>query len=122
MWRAGFCLMPLAFVELALGKTGWQGLALNPNLFLVQAYCIAAGSVLAFALWNNALRHWPTSQVLLFNNLIPLSTMTWAHFWLGESVTHTFWISMALIAAGVCLGQSSLEKERRSEAFPETEL
>ena len=64
----------------------------------------------AYALWNNALRHWPTSQVFLFNNLIPLSTMTWAHFCLGEPVTRTFWLAMALIVAGVVLGQTKWQK------------
>jgi drug/metabolite transporter (DMT)-like permease len=64
-----------------------------------------AGGVIAFALWNNALKHWPTSQVLLFNNLIPVSTMAWSHFWLGEQVTSTFWAAMILIACGVALGQ-----------------
>jgi drug/metabolite transporter (DMT)-like permease len=41
----------------------------------------------------------------LYNNLIPLSTMLWAHFTLGEAVTTTFWVAMALIVAGVLLGQ-----------------
>jgi drug/metabolite transporter (DMT)-like permease len=71
----------------------------------VQAYCIIAGGVAAFAIWNNALRRWPTSQVLLFNNLIPLSTMCWAHVWLREPITPTFWLAMSLVVAGVVLGQ-----------------
>jgi drug/metabolite transporter (DMT)-like permease len=52
-----------------------------------------------------ALRRWPTSRVYLFNNLIPLSTATWAHFTLGEEVSPTFWLAMAMIVAGVMLGQ-----------------
>jgi drug/metabolite transporter (DMT)-like permease len=103
MWRAGLLLLPLAGVEL------WQrgGLLWRWDLVLVQIYCILAGGVVAFALWNQALRHWPTSQVLLFNNLIPISTMTWAHFWLGEKFTPTFWFAMALIIAGVVMSQIS---------------
>jgi drug/metabolite transporter (DMT)-like permease len=42
---------------------------------------------------------------MLFNNLIPLSTMTWAYFFLGEPITHTFWAAMVLIIAGVVLGR-----------------
>ena len=61
----------------------------------------------SFAIWNHALRRWPTSQVLLFNNLIPVSTMTWAHFCLGEPITPTFWFAMTLIVAGVVLGQTN---------------
>ncbi len=101
MWRAGLVLLPLAGVEI------WQrgGIAWDWNLCLVQIYCILAGGVVAFGIWNQALRSWPTSQVLLFNNLIPLSTMTWAHFWLGEKVTPTFWLAMLLIIAGVIVSQ-----------------
>jgi drug/metabolite transporter (DMT)-like permease len=77
---------------------------------LVQLYCIVAGSVIAFAIWNNALRHWRASQVLLFSNLIPSSTMAWAWFCLGEPVTSTFWLAMLLIVGGVVLGQTNWQK------------
>jgi drug/metabolite transporter (DMT)-like permease len=117
MWRAGAWLMPLALIEV-----GRRGLAWDSNVVLVQAYCIVAGGVLAFGIWNNALRHWPTSQVLLFNNLIPLSTMTWAHFWLGEAVTSTFWLAMLLVAGGVIIGQMSLEKGSGPQPLAQTEL
>jgi len=101
MWRAGVWLLPLALIEMARST-----MPVTPKLLGVQFYCIVAGGVVAFALWNNALRHWPTSRVLLFNNLIPVSTLTWAHFCLGEAVTPTFWLAMILIATGVILGQT----------------
>lgn len=107
MWRAGLLLLPLGLVELSRAS-----LPVTPKLLAVQLYCITAGGVVAFALWNNALRHWPTSQVLLFNNLIPLSTMSWAHFCLGEAVTPTFWTAMILIVMGVALGQTDWRKTR----------
>lgn len=113
MWRAGVLLMPFAAVEL-----GKRGLVWRPELLAVHAYCIVAGGVIAFAIWNNALRHWPTSQVLLFNNLIPLSTMLWAHFCLGETVTPTFWLAMALVAAGVILGQTDWQRFLEPRAVP----
>ena len=68
--------------------------------------------------WNNALRHWKTSEVYLFNNLIPLSTMLWAHFTLGEPMTPTFWIAMALVAAGVLLGQAKWQALFAGRWFP----
>jgi drug/metabolite transporter (DMT)-like permease len=105
MWRAGALLMPLGLVEVA-----WKGLPWNKSLVLVQLYCIFAGGVIAYALWNSALRYWPTSQVFLFNNLIPISTMAWAWACLGEPVTPSFWLAMALIVAGVVLGQAKWEK------------
>lgn len=111
MWRAGVWLLPVGAVEVAQ-----HGLPFTWQLGAIQLYCILAGGVIAFAIWNNALRHWPTSQVLLFNNLIPLSTMTWSHCWLGEPVTSTFWIAMVLVAAGVVLGQASFRKSATAEA------
>jgi drug/metabolite transporter (DMT)-like permease len=77
---------------------------------LSQVYCVFGGGVMAYALWNNALRHWPTSRVFLFNNLIPLSTMTWSHFCLGETVTSTFWVAILWIVSGVVLGQANWQK------------
>ena len=101
MWRAGMWLLPVGLFELYP-----RGLIWRANLAWVQTYCIVAGGVVTFALWNRALRYWPASQVLLFNNLIPLSTMTWAYFTLGESITPTFWLAMILVLAGVFLGQT----------------
>ena len=105
MWRAGALLLPIGIYEVAT-----RGLPLGRMQIGVQIYCTLAGGVFAFAVWSNALRHWPTSQVLLFNNLIPLSTMTWAHFCLSEAITPTFWAAMVLIAAGVILGQMRFGK------------
>lgn len=105
MWRAGAMLLPLALVEVAI-----RGLVWRTDFVLVQIYCLVAGGVVAYALWNTALKHWPTSQVLLFNNLIPLSTMTWAWACLREPVTQTFWVAMMLIVTGVVLGQGRWEK------------
>ena len=101
MWRAGIWLSPLAVIEMTS-----NAISVTPKQLGVQSYCIVAGGVMAFALWNNALRHWPASRVMLFNNLIPVSTLTWAHFCLGEAVSPTFWVAMILIAAGVILGQT----------------
>lgn len=116
MWRAGVWLLPVGLLEVLQ-----EGLPFDWHLGAIQLYCILAGGVVAFAIWNNALQHWPTSQVLLFNNLIPLSTMTWSHFWLGEAVTSTFWGAMILIAAGVGLGQTSLRSARTSAAIAQPE-
>jgi drug/metabolite transporter (DMT)-like permease len=105
--------MPLALLE-----TAPSGLAWRADLGWVQLYCILAGGVAAFVLWNNALRHWPTSRVLLFSNLVPLSTMIWAHVWLNEPVTRTFWLAMALVAGGVLLGQPGWRKLLAPASLP----
>lgn len=113
MWRAGVLLLPLGFLEI-----GTRGLPWNMRLVLVQGYCILAGGVVAFALWNHALRHWQTSEVYLFNNLVPLSTMLWAHFCLGEPMTSTFWIAMALIVSGVAIGQTNWRRVLAARWLP----
>lgn len=100
MWMAGVLLLPLGLIEIAV-----SGFSANLPQIGVQIYCVLLGAVVPYAIWNSALRHWRTSQVMLFNNLIPLSTMTWAYFFLGEPITHTFWVAMVLIIAGVVLGQ-----------------
>ena len=105
MWMSGVLLMPFGLAEIYM-----HGLVVNAGCLGVQAFCILFGSVIPYALWNNALGRWRTSRVVLFNNLIPLSTMTWAHFFLGEPVTSTFWAAMILIVAGVVFGQANWQK------------
>ncbi len=105
IFRAGLWLLPLALVEVAR-----RGVVLRMDLFLVHGYCVLAGGVLAYIFWNNALRHWETSKVFLFNNLIPVSTMIWSHFCLGEPVTRTFGLAMILVVLGVVLGQTQWQK------------
>ena len=100
MWMAGVWLLPIGLIELAM-----HGFAVNSEQAGVLAFCVMFGGVVPYALWNSALRHWRTSQVMLFNNLIPLSSGVWAHYFLGEPLTHTFWAAMVLIVAGVILGQ-----------------
>jgi drug/metabolite transporter (DMT)-like permease len=99
MWRAAAWLTPGAVWELAHEQVAFAWAPVG-----VQAYCTIFGGVIAFALYNNALRHWPVSQVFLFGNLIPASTMVWAWLLLGEPVTSTFWAAMLLVATGVALG------------------
>lgn len=104
-WRTALLLAPLAVVELFSARLVWRW-----DGAFVQLFSIIGGGVVAFVLWNNALRYWKTSQVYLFNNLVPITTMTWAHFCLKEPITRTFWISMALIGTGVFLGQANWQK------------
>jgi drug/metabolite transporter (DMT)-like permease len=113
MWRAGTLLLPLALIEIYRGGLVWRA-----DVAAVQLYCIVAGGVVSFAMWSNALRYWPTSQVLLFNNLIPLSTMIWARVWLGESITHTFWLAMLLVLGGVLIAQLNWGKLIAMRALP----
>ena len=113
MWRAGVLLMPLGLFEVSRAHLSWR-----TDLVLIQLYCTIAGGVIAFGLWNHALRCWPASRVLLFNNVIPLSTTTWAFFCLGEPVTATFGLAMILIVAGVVLGQTNWQRWLAADTLP----
>ena len=105
MWRAGLLLLPFAIVEAIVRGATWRW-----DVAVVHSYTIIFGVVVAFALWGNALRHWPTSKVYLFNNLVPVSTALWAHVTLGEAISPNFWIAMLLIVAGVLIGQTDWER------------
>jgi len=111
MWRAGVLMLPFGIGELLI-----FGFHPVPIQFAVQTFCILGGGVMAFGIWTMALRRWETSKVYLFNNLVPLTTMLWAHYSLGEVVTSTFWIAMALIMAGVIMGQWRRPEIARNEA------
>ncbi|HTQ49350.1 MAG TPA: DMT family transporter [Candidatus Acidoferrales bacterium] len=105
MWMSGVLLLPFGLAEIST-----RSLPLNASSLGVLGFCVLFGGVIPYALWNDALRRWHTSRVMLFNNLIPLSTMTWAHFFLREPITPTFWAAMILIVAGVLLGQMNWPK------------
>ena len=106
MWMAGIWLIPAGLWELHLRHLP----AIDAPSLGVMLFCIILGAVIAYALWNNALRHWPAAQVMLFSNLIPLSTSFWAFIFLHEHITGTFWAAMILVVTGVILGQTSLLK------------
>ncbi|HEU6447445.1 MAG TPA: DMT family transporter [Verrucomicrobiae bacterium] len=105
MWMSGVWLLPIGLVEIIFHR-----FTFDRQHLAVQSLCIIFGGVVPYAFWNNALRHWQASRVLLFNNLIPVTTATWAHFVLGEPLTPTFWLAMILIVAGVVLGQMDWTK------------
>jgi drug/metabolite transporter (DMT)-like permease len=100
MWMAGAWLLPFGLLEIS-----WQGIPVDARHLLVQTFCIFIGGVVPYALWNNALRHWRTSQVMLFNNLIPFTTSIWGFFMLHEAITSTFCVALVLIILGVVIGQ-----------------
>lgn len=101
MWRAAAWLTPVTLWELAKhGPLPWTG-----TLLAVHSYCTVFGGVVAFVLYTQALRHWPVSQVFLFNNLIPASTMAFSWLLMGERVTGTFWLALLMVSGAVFAGQ-----------------
>jgi drug/metabolite transporter (DMT)-like permease len=104
-WRAGVILLPVSAIEILTGS-----FPLKPNLVMVQVYCVLASGVVAFILWNNGLRWWPTSRVYLFNNLIPVTTMIFAFLYIDEAISPTFWVALLFIVSGVLLGQTNWQR------------
>jgi drug/metabolite transporter (DMT)-like permease len=105
MWMSGVWLLPLGLCEIARHRP-----CVDSAHLLIQGGCILLGGVVPYALWNSALRHWQTSRVMFFSNLIPLSTATWAHLTMGEPMTPTFCGAMFFIVAGVVLGNADWPK------------
>lgn len=105
MWMSGVWLLPVAIYEIAA-----HGVPLDAPHVGVQTLAVIFGGLVPYALWNSALRHWQTSRVMLFNNFIPLTTATWAHYALGEPLTPTFFTAMALVILGVVVGQMDWSK------------
>jgi drug/metabolite transporter (DMT)-like permease len=113
MWMSGVWLLPFGLAEIAA-----QGFTADAPHFAVQSLCVLFGGVIPYAFWNSALRHWQVSRVLMFNNLIPLTTIVWVHFTLGEPITPTFCTATTLIIAGVVLSQADWSKIFRTpESF-----
>ncbi len=107
-WRAGLLLLPFMIWELSrtppvfeMRLIGWQG------------FSILAGTIVGLGIWNSVLRHWPASRALLFNNLIPVFTMLWAWQCLGDPITATFGMAVALVVAGVFVGLAPWKKKPR---------
>jgi drug/metabolite transporter (DMT)-like permease len=109
MWRAGIWLLGPALVELAVRRAG----TVDARSLGVYVFCVTLGGAAPFALWNQALAHWPPSRVFLFSNLIPLSSALWARAALGEALTATFGFAMLLIVSGVLLGQVNWARRLR---------
>jgi len=113
MLRGGIWLMPVAAYDILR-----HGIVWHTSLVLCQCYGFLCGGVLAYAFWNNGLKHWPVSRVFLFNNLIPLTTMACSRIFLKEPITPTFWLAMILVITGVALGQARWEKVLGSRWVP----
>lgn len=105
MWMSGVWLLPVAVME-----TAAHGVVLDAPHLAIQSLCVLFGGVAPYALWNSAFHHWQTSRVMLFNNFIPLTTALWSYYTLGEPLTPTFFVAMALVILGVVLGQMDWSK------------
>ena len=95
-WRTTLLTSPFFLYDIATQTIEW-----STPVVIAFVYTAIGPSILAFLAWSYALRHWPTSKVMLFVNLIPLMTALWAYAILGETVGRDFWIAVSFVAAGV---------------------
>jgi len=73
------------------------------NLLLIILYLGAGASVLAFLLWNAAIRRLGAGRTALFGNLIPIFSTMEAVWLLGEEITAIHIISGLLVIGGLVI-------------------
>lgn len=111
MWRAGVLLIPFSLWELTTVGIEWR-----LDAWLIFLYSVFGPGVFSFALWSNALHRWPTSQVYLFNNIIPVWTVFWTWLFFREPIAANVWIALILIVSGVVLSTRSWSQPKDSES------
>jgi len=75
----------------------------NTQLFLIVLYLGAGTSVIAFLLWNEAIRRLGAGRTALFGNLIPVFSTLEAVWLLGEEITAIHIISGLLVIGGLVI-------------------
>ena len=93
-----FVPLALLFEPAARAPRGWPLPALGATLFLGLG-----GSLLAYLLWNYALRHRPGRQVALFSNLVPVVGVAGGALLLHERLRSAVFFGGALIVAAAVL-------------------
>lgn len=93
-----FTLLALPLEPASRAPAQWP----RPALWAVL-YLGIGGSVLAYFLWNYALRHRPARQVAIFSNLVPLVGALGARWLLGEPLPPGAWAGGALVIGAACL-------------------
>lgn len=94
--RTAILLSPFALYDQVNASIPW-----NTNAVIAHIYATIGPTIVAFMAWSFALKHWPTSKVMLFVNWVPLLTALWAKVILDESIHSNFWVAMVCVAAGV---------------------
>ncbi len=100
-YQLGISSVVLALLSLLLGESWgghWSGFAIGS--IAVQTVVGAFASYLA---WMWMLGRYPSTQISAFVFLTPLFALLFGMLWLGESVTLTLALSLALVAVGIVL-------------------
>ncbi|SDS04510.1 probable blue pigment (indigoidine) exporter [Agrococcus carbonis] len=105
----------LLLVPLALAIEGVPG-AVPPTALLGYAYIAAIPTTLAFVCWFGALRHLTAGQVGLLGLLNPVTGVLLGVLLGAELLTAWQWLGIAVVLAGIALGQTTARQGTPSRA------
>ena len=74
---------------------------LPPQAWLAAAFLSVACTLLAFGMWNIAVRHWPASTVSLFVYLNPPLTALFSYLFFGLGITFYFFAGGSVMLGGI---------------------
>ena len=100
-YQVAFTGVALSVVSLALGEV-WTW-AWSPFAWLSVAVQTGVGAFASYLAWMWMLGHYPATKISAFVFLTPLFALLFGNLMLGEAVTATLLVSMALVAGGIVL-------------------
>ena len=85
-----------------------RALCLAPLDYAAAAFLSLACTILAYSLWNVAVKHWHASNVSLFVYLNPPLTAVFTYLFFGIGITFYFFVGGAIMLVGILI--TTLEK------------
>ena len=100
-YQVSVSAVTLPLLSLALGETWvWHWSAVATGSLLLQTLVGAFASYLA---WMWLLVHYPATKISAFVFLTPIFALVFGALWLGEPVTPSLVLALALVAVGIVL-------------------
>jgi len=84
-----------------------------------SAFLSLACTILAFGLWNIAIRHWHVSSVSLFVYLNPPLTAVFSYLFFGTGITAFFFIGGSVMLSGILLATLAGKNKFRANLLPD---
>ena len=100
-YQLAISTMVLVGISLAMGEPwggSWSGFAIGS-----VALQTVVGAFASYLAWMWMLGHYPATKISAFVFLTPLFALLFGMLWLGEAVTLTLVLSLALVAVGIVL-------------------
>ena len=100
-YQVAVSAVTLPLLSLALGETWvWRWSAFAATSMAVQT---VIGAFVSYLVWMWLLAHYPATRISAFSFLTPIFALIAGALWLGEAVTPTLLLSLALVAAGIVM-------------------